>query len=381
MIRCLAGLIGVVLIFIVLVDAFESILQPRRVTRRYRLARLYYFSLWTCWRFIACSMGAGKRQVAFLSVFGPLSLLGMFATWVAVLIFGFGTVFWSIGGAIHAADMQPGFSTCLYLSGTTFFTLGYGDVTPRSAAGRVLAVSESGLGLGFFAAMLSYLPALFQAFSRRELSIALLDARAGSPPTAGQLLLRLARANNMAALDGFLAEWERWCADLLESQLSFPILGYYRSQHDNQSWLAALTTIMDTCAFLLVQVKGINSYQPQVTFAIARHAAVDLGLVLRTTVGQASADRLSTAQLADLRAQLANAGVALAEPVEAEQKLRELRGMYEPFVAALAERMILALPPFMVDTESPDNWQRSAWMRPAPGIGKLPRAGGNADHF
>ncbi len=246
--RILIALVGLGLILIVLIDSFESILQPRRVTRPYRLARVYYLSLWTIWRAVACRIGVGKRQVSFLSVFGPLSLLGIFVMWVVGLIVGFAIVNASISGAIHAPETQPTFSTYLYMSGTTFFTLGYGDVTPDTAVGRVLAVGEAGLGFGFLGAILSYLPALFQAYSRRELSIALLDARAGSPPSAGQLLQRMARADNLRAMDAFLGEWERWSADLLESQLSFPVLGYYRSQHDNQSWLSALTTILDTCA-------------------------------------------------------------------------------------------------------------------------------------
>ena len=354
----LVALLGIALIIVVMVDGFESILQPRRVTRKYRLARFYYISLWTIWHVIACTISSGKRQAAFLSIFGPLSLLGIFATWVAGLILGFAMVNWGIGGAIHAPELAPTFATYLYLSGTTFFTLGYGDVTPATPLGRALAVGESGLGFGFFATMLSYLPALFQAFSRRELSIALLDARAGSPPSAAELLLRMARAGNMHAMDSFLAEWERWCADLLESQLSFPVLGYYRSQHDNQSWLAALTTIMDTCAFLLVQVKGTNSYQAQVTFAIARHAAVDLGLVLRTPVREPCAERLTSAQLQSLREKLQEAAIDLHEQASADQRLRELRGMYEPFVHALAARLLLTLPPFVAEKESPDNWQR-----------------------
>ena len=191
----------------------------------------------------------------------------------------------------------------------------------------------------------------------------------------------MARAGNLHLIDPYLAEWERWCADILESQLSFPVLGYYRSQHDNQSWLAALTAVMDACAFLMVQVKGINSYQAQVTFAIARHAAVDLGLVLRTSVAAPEADRLPSDQLKLMRAHLHEAGVELNEEAPAEQKLRELRNMYEPFVQSLSVRLLLALPPFVPQHQNPDNWQRSAWMRPAPGIGKLPSAGADEGHF
>lgn len=379
--RILGVLAGLALVFLVLIDCFESIVQPRRVTRRYRYARLYYVTAWAVWRAVAARIAPGKRQAAFLSVFGPLSLLGIFAAWVLTLILGFAVLHWSLGNPIHAPENPPTFFTYLYLSGTTFFTLGYGDVTPVAPLGRALAVAESGLGFGFLAAVLSYMPVLFQAYSRREVSISTLDARAGSPPSAGQLLLRLARAGNMPAIDAFLIEWERWAAEVLESQLSFPVLSYYRSQHDNESWLAALAAILDACALLITQVKGVNTYQAQVTFAITRHAAVDLALVLRAPAKPLQQDRMTDVQLQQLRDRLREAGLELQEPQPAAARFRELRGMYEPFLGALAKRLLLSLPPVAAIEETPDNWQRSAWMRPAPGIGSLPSATGNEDHF
>ena len=183
------------------------------------------------------------------------------------------------------------------MSGVTFFTLGYGDVYPLAGVGRALAVAETGMGFSFLAGLVGYLPLFSQAFSRREATIALLDARAGSPPSAAQMLLRLAQSCNIAAIDPFLAEWERWCAELLESHLSYPLLSYYRSQHFNQSWLAALTTILDTCSFIIVGIKGSEAYQAQLTFAMARHAAVDIGLVMNVVPLSPTTDRLPADQL------------------------------------------------------------------------------------
>src|SRR5207249_4041653 len=137
-------------------------------------------------------------------------------------------------------------------------TLGYGDVVPTGAWGRSLAVAEAGIGFGFLAVVISYLPVLYQAFSRREITISLLDARAGSPPSAGELLRRLAQARSLAGVGPLLVEWERWAAELLESHLSFPVLSYYRSQHDNQSWVGALATVLDTSALLIAGVEGAD---------------------------------------------------------------------------------------------------------------------------
>ncbi len=369
----LVALASVALILLVLLDAFEAVVLPRRVTRPYRFTRLFFRSTWSLWRRIAFGIPAGKWREAFLSRYGPLSLLGLLATWVFLLIMAFGVLEWSLGMPLQRNGPEA-LGSYLYLSGTTFFTLGYGDITPASAPGRVLAVAEAGLGFGFLALIIGYLPMLYQAFSRREVTISLLDARAGSPPSAGQLLLRAAGSRSLASVDPFLAEWERWAAELLESHLSYPVLSYYRSQHDNQSWLAALTAVLDTCAVLIVGAKGNEGYQAQLTFAMARHAAVDLALVFKTPPLAPNPDRLPAAALAALREQLGKAGLDLRDGAEIDTKLAEIRGMYEPFVAALARHFLFALPPLVPETVPPDNWQRSAWMPRAPGIGQLPVA-------
>jgi len=382
----LVGVLGLVLAVAILIEGFETVVQPRRIARRYRISRVYYVLFWWLWRWVADGWcHKPRKRAAFLSTFGPLSLLGIFTTWTIGLIFAFAMLHWGLRDSIqiNAGDGPLGFGTYLYLSGTTFFTLGYGDVTPIHPVGRVLAVAESGLGFGFLAAILSYLPALFQAYSRREVSISLLDARAGSPPTAMQVILRAARANNIAALEPFMGEWERWAAELLESQLSFPVLAYYRSQHDNQSWVAALATILDTCAVMMTQVRSRSNYQAQVTFAIARHAAVDLALVLRAKAPDPNklVDRLETLEFAKMRSLLEGAQVELSNSEWAEESLYALRQMYEPFIQALATKLLLPLPLHLTDDSSPDNWQRSAWMKPTPGIGALPVATPNEGHF
>jgi Ion channel len=381
LVQIVAALAGLTLVLLLLVDAFESILQPRRVMHRYRFARLFYRATWRVWQFIAVRVPAGKRRESLLGVFGPLSLLCLFVTWVLGLIFGFALFQWALRTPLRTADPRIDFLTYLYMSGTTFFTLGYGDVTPLGIIGRTLAVVESGLGFAFLAVIIGYLPVLAQAFSKREVTISLLDARAGSPPCAAQFLMRLARAGSIAEINSFLVEWELWSAELLESHLSFPVLSYYRSQHDNQSWLAALTSILDTCAVLMAEVKGYNPYRAQLTFAMARHAAVDLCLILRTRPDAAPPDRLPPAKRVQLEESLRQAGLDLRDDDEAAAKLTELRGMYEPFVHALARQFLLHLPQIISGAEAVDNWQRSSGMRRAPGLVSLPLARTEDDHF
>jgi hypothetical protein len=379
--RIIGAVASLILISVVLLDGFETILQPRRVTHRFRFAGFFYRHTWRVWRGVGVRIPIGGMRQAFLSVFGPLSLLGLFATWITMLIVGFGLLHWSIGTPLKEPDARITLQTYLYLSGTTFVTLGYGDVTPIGWLGRTLAVVESGLGFAFLAVIIGYLPVLFQAYSRREVAISLLDARAGSPPSATQFLLRLARAGSLSQVDEILAEWEIWAAELLESHLSFPVLSYYRSQHDNQSWLAALTCILDTCAVLIVHVRNRSSYHAQLTFAMARHAAVDLSLVLRVRPCASDENRLPPERCRQMEQILREAGMDLHSGPGIDARLAELRGMYEPFVNGMVRRFLLTLPPILPENAVADNWQRAPGMPRAPGIGSLPAASSDAEHF
>lgn len=379
--RLVVALASVTLIWLVLVDGFETILLPRRVTHRFRYVRFFFRNSWRIWRRIGLRIAPGETRESYLSRFGPLFLLGLFVTWVIGLIVGFALLHWSLDTMVAVGHRPATIWMYLYMSGQTFFTLGYGDLTPTRGFGHFLAVVEAGTGFGFLAIIISYLPVLYQAFSQREVAISLLDARAGSPPTAAEVLVRIGRSGSIDRANAVLAEWERWSAELLESHLSFPVLGYYRSQHANQSWLAALTAILDTCALLIVKIKGNDTYQAQLTFAMARHAAVDLALVLRVPPRNPVEDRLPAGRMQHLAKMLLSAGVQLREGAEIDAKLTELRGMYEPFVNALAEHFLFILPATVPAEPSADNWQKSAWMPRTPGIGRLPATDPKGEHF
>lgn len=358
--RILAAIVGLALLAVILWDSFETIILPRRVMREFRLARIFYRYTWTPWASLARSMKPGKRREAFMSYFGPLSLLMLFLVWAGGLILSFGLLHWAAGSALNVSGKPPSFWTDLYLSGTTFFTLGLGDVAPRSALARVITVIESGTGLGLLAIVIAYLPVLYGAFSQREVKISLMDARAGSPPTAAELLRRHARPEHQDSLIEYLRDWETWSAEFLEGHLSYPILCFFRSQHSNQSWLAALTTILDASAFLITHARERLQWQAQLTFAIARHAVVDLSQVINSPPELLHHNRLSETVREQIRASLAEAGMALSNAQEPES-LSELRQMYEPYLAGMARRFLLPLPPWIQSSPNLDNWQRSGW--------------------
>jgi hypothetical protein len=353
----LVGIGGLLLIGITLWDAFETIILPRRVRRTWRFMRLVYRLTWTPWSGIVRRVRADNRRENLLSYYGPLSLLLLLGVWALSLIVGFAALHWVLGSPPAGSAVAANLRTDLFLSGSSFFTPGLGSVVVSTGLERLLVVMEGAVGFGFLATIISYLPGLNSAFSQREVNVSLLDARAGSPPSAGELLTRC----NEGVVDEFLRDWERWSAELMESHLSYPMLSYFRSQHDNQSWVTALTMVLDLCALVLVGINGVPTGAAYLTFAMARHAAADLSDVLATPPRSPRPDRLPPADLARLRAELQAAGMCLAEGPAADQRLLELRQMYEPYVNGLAHHLLPPLPAWLPEAGQRDNWQTTAW--------------------
>jgi hypothetical protein len=354
---------GFALFIIVLWDAFEAIILPRRVTRKIRVTRLFYRTSWALWRYVTNLLPTRKSREALLGVYGPISLLALIVIWALGLVLSFALMQYGAGSSIHVTDGHPDFFMDVYFSGTTFFTLGLGDVSPQSTLSRALLITEAGFGYGFLAVVVGYLPFIYTSFSRREVNISLLDARAGTPPTAGELLRRYSYPQGQNALRELLQEWELWCAELMESHLSYPVLAYFRSQHDNQSWIASLTAILDTCALVKAGIEGACERQADLTFAIARHAVVDLSQVFGTTPKALPQDRLPAQQLRQIRDTLAAHGMKLLDGPEADQQLSALRRMYEPYIYALGKHLSQELPPWIPQKKGKDNWQTTAWAR------------------
>ena len=359
-------LLSILVIAIVLWDAFETVVLPRTVSRRLRLTRLYFRFTWKVWSHGAAMFRTERRRERFLAIFGPLSLLGLAAVWALGLLVGFAGMQWSAGSNLRPVQTTGRFLDDLYLSGTTFFTLGLGDLQPVGHVARLITVAEAGTGFAFLAIVIAYFPVLYQSFSRREAQLTLLDAWAGSPPAGAEVLRRLAVRNELDALQSFLKDWEYWCSELLESHISYPAVGFFRSQHQRQSWVSALATILDLSALVEVGIEGVPTWQAHVTFAMARHAAVDLTQVLHA-IPDPAADRLSDNDLEELRRQIESAGLVPARSPEADRRLLDLRRSYEPYVNGLARALMMSTPPWWHRQTVRDNWQVSP--RGGPGSG------------
>jgi hypothetical protein len=350
----LPGVLGAVIILVIIWDAFETVLVPRRIGRKVRLTRYFYIVTWRLWRAMALKLRRPARREGLLGFFGPISLLLLLLCWASGLILAFALLEMASRERAGLGAHQLGL--LLYASGQTFFTLGYGDFTPATTLGRLLAVLEAGLGFGFLGTVVGYLPTMYAAFSQREIEISLMDARAGSPPSAAEFLRRSAGQR-----DEILRAWERWAAQLLETHISYPQLAYYRSQHSNQSWLGALTTILDSTALILARGEGADGPQARLTFGMARHALVDITQIFVREFRPAATDRLPHGAALALAAQLVDGPLAPEADHAFAGRLADLRILYEPYAQALAAYLVFELPPWAHAQPRFDNWQRAPW--------------------
>jgi hypothetical protein len=357
----------------VLIDAFQTIILPRRPTRHWRNTRLFYVLTWTPWVWLGKRFSGHRAREQFYAIFGPLSLIVLLAVWAILLIASFGLIYFALGSPFGDALKNSGSTLALlrqnfYVSGTTLFTLGLGDVVPQTHLVRALIVLEAGTGLGFVALVIGYVPVLYQTFSHREVAVAMLDSRAGSPPTATELLRRHGHEGGDHELILLLAEWERWSAEILESHISYPILCYYRSQHDTQSWLAALVAILDACSLLITTVEGPAVRQAQLTFAMGRHALIDIGSVFAVeakfeALEAMRCERLPEDDFHQICSHLGEMHLRLCGDANSRQRLHAIRQLYEPHALALGHYLKLPLPAWVAPRKKTDLWSKVAGLR------------------
>jgi hypothetical protein len=379
--RIVGAIAGFVIVLLVLLDAFETIVLPRKVQRAFRLTSWFYRHTWIPWTYVSRLIRKTSRREAFLAYFGPLSLIMLLAFWAVGLIFGFTLMQYGSGGHVRLGDEPVSFGLLLYHSGETFFTLGYGDVLPVSALSRALAVCESGMGFAFLGVVVGYLPVVYSAFSTRETEISMLDSRAGSPPTAVEMLIRLGCCPDPTVLDGIFRDWERWSADLLANNISYPVLCFFRSQHSNQSWLSALTVMLDVTSLVIVGIDGIRPEQAKLTFAMARHAAVDLAQLVSARYDPSTPNRLPEADLVRAQKLMAMNGLRVHLDEEGVQHLTQLRSRYEPYIDALSRRLLISYPPWFLDVRKKDNWEGGPWDRLIQARGLNTKVVVTDDHF
>lgn len=347
--RILVGLVGVLLIVLMLAEFFVAFLLPRRVKRDPRIAQGIYRAVWRPWRWLAGRLHpvAGDTMLGF---FGPFALLLQLVVWSAGLMVGYACLQWAGGGSFDVA-----FSAGTFLSAS---------FSPVGAWHRAIGLLEAATGVGVLFIVIGYLPSVYSAFSRREVAVSRLAARAGAPPTAGALLARAADRHGWDELDRYLHDAEDWAAEMMETHLTYPLLAYYRSQHLGQNWLAALTTIVDTSAVLLAGLEegSAEARAAELTFAIGRHALADLAHQARATAPLARR-ALSDEEAGELRALLERGGLPLVPEEDWRRRLEILQRSYEAKAAGLARELALRLPAWLPPERTFDRRNLPAHLR------------------
>jgi hypothetical protein len=235
--QLIAAILGLLVIGRTVLSAVRTFVVPRGVNDRLT---------WVAFRIIRKGFDLAappSRPYAvrdrILAYYGPIALILLPAWWLVLLVAGFGAVFWALGLPAQEA---------LVASGSSLLTLGF--LEPRVPLGDILAFIEAAIGLAMVALLISYLPTIYGAFSRRELLVSMLEVRADTPPSPVVMITRMHRLHGLDALHAMWERWEQWFAEVEESHSSLPVLVFYRSQQASQSWVNAAGAIMDAAALV-----------------------------------------------------------------------------------------------------------------------------------
>ncbi|MBI3522062.1 MAG: two pore domain potassium channel family protein [Chloroflexi bacterium] len=331
--------LGAFLVWAALHDVFQSVIVPRPTPSRYRPAALLVRRSWPIYRDRYRDVTDPGRREKRLGVYAPALVIALLSLWMLMLVLGFGLVLHALRDQVKPIPEDLG--SAVYFAATSILTIGFGDFVAVGWAARAVAILGGASGLGVVALTITYLFSLYGSFQRREVLVVTLDERAGAPPSGVTLLETFARLHIREELPSLFARWEGWCAEVLESHLAYPILAFFRSTHDNESWVSALGAMLDAATLLLTVIDDGAHGQAKVTRGIGAHLVEDFSNFLRiASSGDAGVER---SEFDAARTRLAAAGYALREPESAWAEFSRLRSQYASSLNDLAR--YLAVPP------------------------------------
>jgi Ion channel len=327
--------LGVVIIAMTLSDVFQSVVVPRATAQRYRIGFYAWRSMWFLWPKLAWRLypGNADRREDFLAAFAPFMLISMIGLWVAVLIFGFALLLWGMRGGI--TPPHASFGTMLYFAGTSLLTIGFGDVVGRGGMPRLVSVLAGLAGLAFLSINTAFLFAIFGAFQQRETFVVTIGARAGTPPSGVNLLAIAGYSRTHEDLSPLMIGAQQWAAALMESHLAYPALAFFRSSHDDQSWIGTLGTLLDAATLMMTTTDGVRDGQARIFYNVGRHATRDLSKYFRAGVIQESVG-IERSEFDHACDRLATAGYTVHDRDEAWTRFAGLRSSYAPQLNVLA---------------------------------------------
>jgi hypothetical protein len=345
----------------VLWDGFATVVLPRTVSPMRRMSGRFTRLSWWLWAAAARRIGRIDLRLSFLAVYGPLSVMFLLVLWGGLIVIAFALIYHGIGGQWQAANGTIDFHTLLYMSGSTFLTLGLGDVTSPDPIGRLFILFEAASGYIFLAMIITYMPLLDQAYGAREVGNQLIFSRVGRPPGAMQFLRRYTGADRSEILRSNLREAERWMAETLQSHSAHPVLSFYRAQHWGQSWLISLTTVLDSCALLIVGGEGLPTAQARLTYRMGLQLLQDLCAALSIKVNPKSRIRLAQADLPALIDASEAAGLKLKLDSSATTELLRLVSRHDLYLVELAAYLLIPLPAWIPPKDAALETRTEQW--------------------
>jgi hypothetical protein len=327
-VRIVAAVAGGFLVAFVLLEALRAFVVPRGIQLR---SRIVFFWVFRMLRWITRLRGAVEREaVDAVMVYGaPVAVLGLPLLWLLASLLGFSAIFWAIDAGA--------FGDAVVVSGSSLFTLGFDR--PDGVGGAIASFCEATVGIGLLALVITYLPTLNAAFSRRESVVAMLDTRAGSPPDALTLIERHHVYAGIETLDVLWPEWERWIVDVGETHYTHPMLVFFRSSEPWHSWVTATATLLEAANFRLsaIQASGAGNAAAWMFYQAAVGAIGRLRGFFDYRIADREVEPVDPAAFKGVLAHLAEIGVPVVDDRDlAWERFSRRRAAYEPFVDALA---------------------------------------------
>jgi hypothetical protein len=327
------AVLGFLLIGAVVWDVFQTVIVPRPSPGRFRIARNLTRFSWRVTRALALRSTNTRRRDGLLGAFAPAVVMLALLVWVLVLLLGFGML-------VHALrdQLRPepeGLLESIYAAGTALLTIGFGDFVPTGPGARVISLVAAGTGLLIVALVITYLFSLYGAFQRREVQVVTLDARAGAPASGVALLETYARLGLVDELPQLFALWEVWAAEVLDSHVAYPILGFFRSSHDNESWVGSVGAVLDAATLVVTTLEGIPRGHAEMMAAMGEHLVEDVGQSFGFQNEPGAG--IALLEFEEARQRLAAAGYSLADADRAWRSFSARRSHYAARLNRLAE--------------------------------------------
>jgi hypothetical protein len=337
--------VGLLFLALVFWDVFETIVVPRPTPGRFRLSR---YLVRSAWRGARATVGAevGATRDRLLGLFAPAATVLLLVAWLAGLVLAYGLILFALRAELQPAPGDLG--TALYFAASSILTLGFGDIVAIGSPARIVVVAAAASGLGIVALVVTFLFSLFGSYQRREVSVVTLQAKAGVPPSAVVLLEALARMDLVARLPEFFGDWERWAAEVLDSHVAYPLLGYFRSSHDNLSWISALGTVLDAASLVLTTILDVPRGQAELMKGVGSHLVEDITSLGFRSAGSVGIDRPA---FDSVYVRLLDAGYRLVPADEAWEDFSAARATYAPGLEAMANYWAVPSPSWFGGSE------------------------------